>query len=117
MGSIYEDFKAKYPQCFDDGRLIGFGCGDGWRPLLELAFDKLSLFGVKVVQVKEKFGGLRIYLDKDHGEKAEAIVMKAEEESLKTCEECGTKEGVTTEGAWRKTLCPKCRENRYQEGK
>jgi len=37
------------------------------------------------------------------------VITWAEHESTKTCEGCGTKKGVTSEGSWIKTLCPKCR--------
>jgi len=38
-----------------------------------------------------------------------SVIAWAEAESMKICESCGTKEGVTTEGSWIKTLCPACR--------
>ena len=42
-------------------------------------------------------------------EPVDDVIEWAEKESVKTCEGCGTKEGVTSEGGWIKTLCPTCR--------
>ena len=62
---------------------------------------------VKFDQIKEKFGGLRIYYsggdDYIHG----AISM-AEEMSYKICEVCGNK-GYPNKGGWITTLCDSCR--------
>jgi len=102
-----DHFKSKYPQLFGD-RLISFECGKGWNDLIERTFEKIKDSGTKIVQLKEKFGGLRIYADNCH-EKVSEILKNTEAESFKTCESCGTKEKVKTEGRWLKTLCPTCR--------
>lgn len=44
---------------------------------------------------------------------AEDIIDEAEIESSKTCEDCGSKEGVTSEGSWIRTLCANCRNVQY----
>ena len=90
--------------------LCSFGCGEGWKslvdPVMELV-DKTE--GVHIHQVKEKFGGLRIYIGSGP-EEVFNLIDAMEKESYKTCEYCGTKENVTSEGSWVKTLCGKCRE-------
>ena len=117
--NMYDHFRAMYPKFFDEFRLISFDCGWGWSPLLKEALDKVQDLGVRicVVQVKEKFGGLRVYVDPheqtDHEEprwpEVENILESAQVKSFKTCEGCGTTEEVTTSGGWLKTLCPTCR--------
>jgi hypothetical protein len=68
-----------------------------------------------ITQVKEKWGGLRIYLgypmlDPDnHGlsRRCEAILADIEARSRLTCEHCG-QPGVRRETGWIKTLCDAC---------
>lgn len=62
-------------------------------------------------QVKEKFGGLRFYMD--HGtQKMRALVNQAELDSNTTCEECGA-QGVARRSGWIKTLCDKHAQDKY----
>lgn len=98
-------------------------CGKGWKNLYEPLIDLCKLYGAKVLQVKEKFGGLRFYFhaNGDCFHKLQAMVDAAEARSFHTCENCGIykvlrhdDDGkpvflVTTEGSWLKSLCPDCR--------
>lgn len=84
--------------------------GDGWKPILRRLYDELESLGWdgNVGQVKEKFGGLRVYLHDPEGKFA-ASIDRAEKESFQTCEVCGTKEGVDLRGKyWVKSLCVNC---------
>ena len=86
-------------------------CGPGWRVLHE-AVERLAVAqGARVVTVKEKWGGLRIYVA-GGDEALNQAVEEAEAWSCKMCECCGTETDVTTEGQWLKTLCLPCREAR-----
>lgn len=58
-------------------------------------------------QVKEKFGGLRIYFSGGDDYVFGAISM-AEEYSYKICEVCGNA-GKPNKGGWISTLCENCR--------
>ena len=64
---------------------------------------------VAVSQIKQKFGGLRIY-HYNAPEDIRQFIDEAIEASWHTCERCGATEGITTnlEG-YRLTLCPDCR--------
>lgn len=192
-------FRKKYPDLFRDDYFISFGCGDGWKGIVEEVCKKIVGRGAKIIQLKEKFGGLRIYLDyainyrvnltkdgvvalkdgkivekeipgsepmidfndyaikcddevenfylpgsdkffnKDmkeieiedrdfikgrlaqltglvdaepiEEEKINDIINWAEDESFKTCENCGAKDNITVEGGWIKALCKICRED------
>lgn len=92
-----------------------FECGPGGHPLITAALTKieaLALADLEVVQVKEKFGGLRIYLSFETDE-TDAIIRAAEEEAKVTCEECGSRETARLRGGgWLRTLCDRCEENR-----
>ena len=69
--------------------------------------DELEYFPVKFDQVKEKFGGLRIYFT-GGDDYVEGVISMAEEYSYKICEVCGNA-GKPNEGGWIATLCESCR--------
>ena len=65
--------------------------GPGWQPILSTLHEELLSIEPTyyVGQLKEKFGGLRVYLNGyEQGQVREAI-MVAERLSYETCEECG----------------------------
>jgi hypothetical protein len=86
----------------------GIACGDGWYKLIDELSAKLEPLGVVAAQVKEKFGGLRFYLETGSDE-AWDLVSKAEEQSYKICERCG-ETGRPRGRGWIKTLCDECEE-------
>lgn len=111
--------RLKYPDTFSGARL---SFGEGWSELVDELAEKLLLVdsSVKVVQVKEKFGGLRFYLDRypdEHYEEISALVSEYENKSYDTCEFCGSTEDVETKPTrnWVKTLCPDCRVEHWQQ--
>ena len=65
-------------------------------------------------QVKEKFGGLRIYFS-GGDEYVSGLVAMAENFSYKTCEGCGQR-GKSNKSGWIITLCDKCRDE-YNNGR
>lgn len=79
--------------------------GPGWSDLLRRLVDDLFAKGWdgRVLQVKEKFGGLRFYINKC-ADGLDDRISQAEDESYRTCEECGLP-GVARSGGWIKTLC------------
>lgn len=96
---------------------ISAGVGPGWEPLVDELHAKVQerFPDVVVAQVKEKFGGLRYYVQsRSIDESTSALVHEYEARSFKTCEWCGSTEGVETSvGAqkrWLKSLCPQHRE-------
>jgi hypothetical protein len=116
---------ADFPDIFPGGRAVdmrqnlmcfGFECGDGWHGLIRklcrgiqdaLDADSALKPMFRTVQVKEKFGGLRFYVD--GGTKAiEAMIDAAGEESERTCEACGAAGSTLVRHGWYKTLCPAC---------
>jgi hypothetical protein len=114
---------------------MSWGCeiGDGWYDLLSsvcwriLQHEKniserisvrnkygtpndqsdLYYFPVKFDQIKEKFGGLRIYYS-GGDDYVEGVTSMAEEYSYKVCEVCGNA-GKPNKGGWITTLCDNCR--------
>lgn len=115
-----EALCRKYPKLFklrhcDPGEApmcFGFECGDGWFPLIDRLAAKITALDEKreptvAVQVKQKFGGLRFYIDCGYDD-VQAVIDEAEKESYKTCEACG-KPGEPNSTGWIMTLCPECR--------
>ncbi len=91
----------------------GFDCGDGWFALLDELSVKLEVINNSsdnpkaiATQVKEKFGGLRFYVESGTDE-IYALIDEAESASRHTCEECGEK-GILRQGVWMRTLCDIC---------
>ena len=69
---------------------------------LEEAKDQVPV----AVQVKQKFGGLRFYVNRASNEQY-SLISFAERMSYKTCEVCGSMQGTQLyETGWHKTLCP-----------
>jgi NADH pyrophosphatase NudC (nudix superfamily) len=68
-------------------------------------------FPFKFDQVKEKYGGLRLYFS-GGDEYAEGLVSMAEAMSYKICEVCGNA-GKPNKGGWISTLCDSCRNKSY----
>lgn len=65
-------------------------------------------FKCEAVQVKEKFGGLRFYVE-GADEQIRGMIAMAESMSFRTCESCGSTTDVTrSPGFWIKYRCSKC---------
>ena len=99
---------------------FGFECGDGWFNLIwDLCIDLEKIVNeeekefpdeyFEVVQVKEKFGTLRFYVDGG----TDAIykrINKAETDSGVTCEQCGKRPAKPkSTHHWIRTLCEECK--------
>ncbi|HDY87278.1 MAG TPA: hypothetical protein ENH82_04075 [bacterium] len=88
--------------------LFGFEVGSGWFPLIYRALNRLSEHQkssgdlIRLRQVKEKWGVLRIYIDGP--DIAKVIVSKAAEKSTYVCEVCG-RPGELRMNDWYSTHC------------
>jgi hypothetical protein len=92
--------------------LMAFGRehDDGWNRLVDELIEKLDKLPeeIKVLQIKEKFAGLRFYVY-GASEKAHEIISLYEKYSYHICEYCGefyTAKERLSHGWW-KTLCDK----------
>lgn len=137
---------AKYPSIFREVggepsqtcMAFGIECGNGWYDLIDLLCDSIThqvettnrcypqlKFAVVAVQIKEKYGGLRFYIDYvyDHELIKDAAAMKiinqridmitgmihmVERMSSRTCETCGSKCEVDRESMYPRAECHGC---------
>lgn len=124
----------KYPELCEYGLLTkekcqqliswnGIECEYGWYDIINETLFEINKYckqnkilnKVRVCQIKEKFGGLRIYIDYDksiwntrHSYIINEYIMKAEDKAIITCEFCG-KPGKLNEKDYWITLCWKCK--------
>lgn len=77
--------------------------GEGWHALVDKVYDALP-YDTKITQVKEKFGGLRIYCWGADEEFLDFLI-DIENESFTICEECGKPGKRRPDLGWVKTLC------------
>ncbi len=85
---------------------------DGWLSLVNELCGALEATGIafKISCIKEKFGGLRCYVDFEGSasdadyNKAWDIIAQYEDKSLSVCQEC-SKPGLLRESGWIRTLC------------
>ena len=87
-------------------KLFFISTGEGWKCLTWPLIKRCTLEGVRIADVKEKFGGLRFYVYVASDELYLAI-DDAEELSFTICEECGDP-GEPRGGSWIKTQCDEC---------
>lgn len=97
--------------------LFGVECGKGWYPLIQPIIDYVKKYNsdhpkldeqIKFLQIKEKYGGLRIYTNFGNKELYD-MIDKAEDESYQVCETCGSREDVGLKfDGWYETMCHKC---------
>jgi len=86
-------------------------CGEGWLELIKNCIQECIDAGwdKKICQIKQKFGGLRFYINTANDE-VWNVIRKYEDLSFETCEICGSTKNVTVEGkSWTQALCDKCR--------
>jgi len=83
-----------------------FECDEGWYQLIkDLITDLIELgWNKEICQVKEKFGGLRFYINEGSDE-IHARISKAEDLSYETCEITGKPGILRQDIGWWTTLC------------
>ena len=128
--SKYEDFGKYLADTYINifSKPLWVECNEGWFTIIhELskqvneAAEKYPRGSISVVQIKEKFGGLRYYLNYENMsdeniQKIEDLVRVAENKSISCCEDCGEPaELCSPRKYWMKTICMKCRD-RYDMG-
>ena len=100
---------------------FGFCCGEGWFYLINELSQQVEIIANQqkndgcadddlpiVVQVKEKFGGLRFYM-RNQTEAISSLIEAAEAKSYRVCEVCGQPGATYRDDGWYRTECDSCR--------
>lgn len=82
----------------------GIECGSGWEKYYAPIIARCLRERIYIMQVKEKFGGLRIYVQSPPQD-LEREIDFAESASFHVCEVCGVKGELRRRRGWLKTLC------------
>jgi hypothetical protein len=111
---IKKEIRAPGFVVYEDGgydrELAKDSVGKGWSTLIDAIFDKRDELKIdtKIVQVKEKYGGLRVYTGAFYDDAAydefDKFLIEIEKQSYTICEDCGNA-GQLREGRWYRTLC------------
>ena len=101
IGGLKNGFKLENPFTASDF----FEVDSGWFPLIkDLITDLIELgWNKEVCQVKEKFGGLRFYIN-DGSDEVFNRIHKAEKESFTICEITSKVGELRTDIPWFRTL-------------
>lgn len=86
----------------------GYYLPDGWA---DLVYDLHNAIlendpDYQIVQVKEKFGGLRFYVNQPISDMSKSLISEAEKSSFEICQDCGATGSLRKRGWWA-TLCDK----------
>jgi hypothetical protein len=112
-----QSVRERFPEFFRPGRYLEMSIGRGWRTLLEDLLSQIQEVVQKrgagqaevpftILQIKEKFGGLRFYCE-NADDDIRALISTAEECAWTTCEECGEPGENRLHHGWWKVLCYK----------
>lgn len=102
IGGLMSGYYEDRPLIVSAG---SFGVGEGWFGLLKKLIEEAIEAGwdKKLCQSKEKFAGLRFYINAAPPQ-VHDIISKYENLSFEICEECGEL-GKVRIGGWMRTLC------------
>lgn len=119
---FFAEIIKRYPAVKDCPEIflncISWTVGNGWTPIVNKLLERLIELdpGVQIIQIKEKFGGLRVYCDNvadDREVRVAVLVSGFEALADRTCEHCGSTNDVERRGpTWLKTYCKNCHAKR-----
>jgi hypothetical protein len=119
-----ELLQVRFPLLCSDTSVFKFQCGDGWVRLIYELLETLEKYILDhelpkgtypvVLQIKEKFGLLRFYINNASPSDTNYstwsamydMIDKTEDQSIRICEECGEIGWLAkSETGWLKTRC------------
>jgi hypothetical protein len=106
--------RNRFPAQFPEHLAIDWGWPDGWHELVESACTAVDISGLDLHwrQIKEKFGGLRLYWACDSGvpDLLTAYFDDLCQQSERSCAGCGKAGRRINKGGWIMTYCRACEE-------
>ena len=110
-----EDWTDSLRAMFPIARTTGFSCFGGWKPIVVRLLERLSLIVKElppderrtftVVEIRQKFGTLTVYLSEGPTPAMWEAIGHAGEESMATCEVCGAPGTLAERHGWRSVRC------------
>jgi len=92
--------------------------GDGWFDLIYRICEEIDGFykvnkadinNLRILQIKEKYGGLRFYIG-SYIDEEQNIIDFYEEKSYHVCELCGKEGKLRIKNGWYTTVCDECKD-------
>jgi hypothetical protein len=92
---------------------LSFTVGNGWLGIIQRLFEVLIKMGwdKSFINVKQKFGGMSIFLD-NTPENSTHFIIESERETFKICEVCGEPGEQNRIKGWVYTLCEEHRDEK-----
>lgn len=98
--------------------MFGIECFDGWASIIDSLCQQITNYlesedgkyfreDFYVTQIKSKLGTLRFHVSRAD-DKIYALVDQTEQQSERTCEECGMPGSLIVIKGWQWTLCERC---------
>jgi hypothetical protein len=114
-GVDWRPFMAEFPILFGERKFISLWVGQGWFEVLWdlcVAIEGIARSRaaagkrlIRIVQVKEKYGTLRVYVEGGCQEVYD-LIDAAETRSESVCEACGKPGNLMEIRGWWQTVCP-----------
>lgn len=106
----YTDGLAAIRARFAEGCWSAIDVMPDWHGLL-IELDRALAAAApdaRYAQIREKFGGLRVYLESGWTDVAYQLIRDAEATALRTCEQRGAPGRMRVRMRWYRTLCDSC---------
>jgi hypothetical protein len=110
-----EDWTDSLRATFSIARTAGFSCFGGWKSVVVRLLERLSLLvqelpsderrAFKVVEIRQKFGALTVYLSGGPTPAMWAAIGEASEAAMVTCEVCGAPGAPADRHGWTSVRC------------
>jgi hypothetical protein len=127
-----EELISKYPKIFEDyegnpSRVNWLDLPAGWVGIIDDLCGAIQQYcdhinhynrssneewQVRCVQMKEKFGNLRFYVN-DADPLVEGMINLACYQCDLKCQDCGSRKDIVVTAGWIRHLCKNCYENNY----
>jgi hypothetical protein len=111
LTDVRESLRERLSPRFVEDGFCGFAPPNGWLSLVEEIDATLQVNpNYRIAQVKEKFGGLRFYVEGITTKNEAQYIADMEYKSFSICQQCGCEDDTVARvnSGWIRTLCEKC---------